>query len=48
LRAFKASGHLSDELAYQVASKSVATKEYPEGQVAYTVEFFRKGQRLFF
>ena len=41
-------GHLSDDLAYQVASKSVATKEYPEGQVAYTVEFFRKGQRLFF
>ena len=42
------SGHLSDDLAYQVESKSVATKEYPEGQVAYSVEFYRKGQRLFF
>ena len=43
-----ASGRLSEDLAYQVAAKSIATKEYPQGQVAYSVEFYRKGQRLFF
>lgn len=41
-------GRLSDELAYQVETTSIATKEYPQGQVAYSVEFFRKGERLFF
>ena len=41
-------GRLSDELAYQVETSSIATKEYPQGQVAYSVEFYRKGQRLFF
>ncbi len=41
-------GRLSDDLAYQVESISIETKEYPQGQVAYAVEFFRKGQRLFF
>lgn len=41
-------GRLSEDLAYQIETKSVATKEYPQGQVAYSVEFYRKGQRLFF
>jgi class 3 adenylate cyclase len=41
-------GRLSDDIAYQVEALSVATKEYPDGQVAYAVEFYRKGQRLFF
>lgn len=41
-------GRLSEDLAYQVEAKSIATKEYPQGQAAYSVEFFRKGQRLFF
>lgn len=41
-------GRLSDTVAYQVEARSVATKEYPEGQVAYAVEFYRKGQRLFY
>jgi class 3 adenylate cyclase len=41
-------GRLSDDLAYQVESKPIATKEYPHGQVAYSVEFYRRGQRLFF
>ena len=41
-------GHLSEDLSYQVERKSVATKEYPQGQLAYSVEFFRKAQRLFF
>jgi hypothetical protein len=40
-------GRLSDELAYEIETKSVATKEYPEGQVAYSVKFYRKGQRVF-
>jgi class 3 adenylate cyclase len=39
---------LSDDLAYQVTATTVVTKEYPEGQTAYSVEFFRKGERLFF
>jgi class 3 adenylate cyclase len=29
-------------------SQTVETKEYPEGQTAYSVEFFRKGERLFY
>ena len=41
-------GHLSDDLSYQVERKSVASKEYPQGQLAYSVEFYRKAQRLFF
>jgi len=41
-------GRLSEELAYQVEKKSIATKEYPQGQVAYSVEFYRAGERLFF
>jgi hypothetical protein len=41
-------GRLSDDIAFQVVALSVATKEYPDGQVAYAVEFYRKGQRLFF
>ena len=41
-------GRLSDDIAYQVEALSVATKEYPDGQVAYAVEFYRKGQLLFF
>jgi hypothetical protein len=41
-------GRLSDDIAYQVEVRSVATKDYPEGQVAYAVEFYRKGQRLFY
>jgi hypothetical protein len=43
-----ACGRLSADLAYQIEAKSIQTKEYPEGQVAYSVEFYRKGQRLFF
>ena len=39
---------LSDDLAYQLQVKTVETKEYPEGQTAYSVEFFRKGERLFY
>ncbi len=41
-------GRLSEDLAYQVETKSISTKEYPQGQVAYSVEFYRKGKRLFF
>ncbi len=43
-----ACGRLSDDLAYQVEARTVDTKEYPDGQRAYGVEFYRKGQRLFF
>ena len=39
---------LSDDIAYRVETKSVETKEYPQGQIAYSVEFFRKGERMFF
>jgi class 3 adenylate cyclase len=39
---------LSDDLAYQLQVKTVETKEYPEGQTAYSVEYFRKGERLFY
>lgn len=42
------SGRLSDDIAYQLQAKTVATKEYPDGQTAYSVEFFRKGERLFY
>jgi hypothetical protein len=41
-------GRLSNDLTYQLEAKSVPTKEYPDGQVAYSVEFHRKGQRLFY
>lgn len=41
-------GRLSDDIAYQVEIKPVETKEYPDGQVAYSVEFYRKGERMFF
>lgn len=40
-------GRLSDDLSYQVDRKSVASKEYPQGQLAYSVEYFRKGQPVF-
>ena len=40
-------GRLSDELAYVIEAQSVATKEYPNGQVAYSVQFYRKGERVF-
>ena len=41
-------GRLTDELSYSVAPTPIATKEYEEGQIAYSVEFFRKGKRQFF
>lgn len=39
--------HLSDDISYRVTSVSVETKEYPDGQNAYSVDFFRKGERMF-
>jgi hypothetical protein len=39
---------LSDDIAYQLHAKTVETKEYPDGQLAYSVEFFAKGERLFY
>ncbi len=42
------SARLSDDIAYQLQAKTVETKEYPDGQLAYSVEFFRKGERLFY
>jgi hypothetical protein len=41
-------GRLSEDIGYKVETKPVETKEYPEGQVAYSVEFYRKGERMFF
>jgi len=43
-----ACGRLSEDLAYQVEAKSIVTKEYPHGQVAYAVEFYRKGPATVF
>jgi class 3 adenylate cyclase len=39
-------GRLSADLSYKVTAGSIETKEYPLGQEVYTVEFFKKGQRL--
>jgi hypothetical protein len=41
-------GRLSEDIGYKLEIKAVETKEYPEGQVAYSVEFYRKGERMFF
>ncbi len=41
-------GRLSEDIGYKVEIKAVETKEYPEGQVGYSVEFYRKGERMFF
>lgn len=40
-------GTLSEDLSYRVEKNSIPTKEYPMGQEAYAVEFFRKGQPIF-
>jgi len=42
------STQLSDDLSYRLENLAVQTKEYPDGQNAYSVEFFRKGARLFY
>ena len=41
-------GRLSEDIGYKLEIKAVETKEYPDGQVAYSVEFYRKGERMFF
>ena len=41
-------GRLSEDIGYKVETKPVETKEYPDGQVGYSVEFYRKGERMFF
>ena len=41
-------GRLSEDIGYKVETKPVETKEYPDGQVGYSVEFYRKGERMCF
>ena len=41
------SGKLSEDLAYKATVGHICTKEYPSGQEAYTVEFLKKGKKLF-
>lgn len=38
-------GSLSENVTYKIEAQSVATKEYPQGQVAYRVEFYNKDHR---
>jgi hypothetical protein len=40
-------GRLSGDLHYQATICRVPTKEYPEGQEAYTFGFMKNGRNLF-
>ena len=41
------SGKLSRDLSYRIVPHAVPTKEYPQGQSAYLVDFFQQGKQSF-
>lgn len=40
-------GELAEGISYSLSTRSIATKDYPNGQEAYSVNFLKKGKPLF-